>query len=610
MERLNMRRRTRSRLWKQRPYRNMAIVKRWVQRRWGPEAGSSLPFALIIALVVIITGLAVASATVSGVFSSVFQQDSRRAREAAELGANRIVAELNRERNRGLLAVTPGAGGFWTQTEADANKNKCAVRVNTPSTRPSTVDLNLIRSGGVAGTFADNPIVYVADDGTRTAEADTVPDATRATNVRYAYQLVGTANTSIAVNPIAGPNPDKTSATFGQLNQVGAISMRVRGFSYNNGRLSASATIDQQLEVLPKCCGRSLAQFGNDLRSCTVGTGPGLGFLIGVGENSVGDAKLNGSGAELDNGTTPINPVVCLGTNKGDCKSTITVGSGPGSDVPVVQVPKPEGFPAVETFPTSLPPPNPLTGILTSCDKASGCSTTTIPDGSFRTRNSSTSPTTIIDVVNVTDANLPGFCKSKANDPAAGVTTVHCNLSELALDGTIEVKTSASRRLKLYFPNEGEVVSNATGKSNLVHTNTTTPPVDAQSVLQLQLFGCTEVLAPGSGCVGDASTINNQTLRLVGNTSLASSDPYFLYFPTGSVEFKGGGGVGDQFNGVLWVSTVTGTGNVQINVPGSGVSAILSQYGIIDKSGTGADKPLIWDYVTRAVRQFRLLPGS
>jgi hypothetical protein len=38
--------------------------------------------------------------------------------------------------------------------------------------------------------------------------------------------------------------------------------------------------------------------------------------------------------------------------------------------------------------------------------------------------------------------------------------------------------------------------------------------------------------------------------------------------------------------------------------------AILSQYGIVDSSGKGNDKPLIWDYFTRAVRQFRLLPGS
>jgi hypothetical protein len=83
-----------------------------------------------------------------------------------------------------------------------------------------------------------------------------------------------------------------------------------------------------------------------------------------------------------------------------------------------------------------------------------------------------------------------------------------------------------------------------------------------------------------------------------------------MYFPVGNILFNGGGGAGDQFNGVLWVSQANGKGNVQINVPGSGVSAILSQYGIIDSSGKGKDKPLIWDYVTRAVRQFRLLPGS
>jgi hypothetical protein len=123
------------------------------------------------------------------------------------------------------------------------------------------------------------------------------------------------------------------------------------------------------------------------------------------------------------------------------------------------------------------------------------------------------------------------------------------------------------------------------------------------------MFGCPEATSPSKGCLGDASKDDSQALTLNGNSGTAA-DPYFLHFPIGKFTFNGGGGTGDQFNGVLWANEVQGNGGVQINVPGSGVSSILSQYGVLDGSGTGKDKPLIWDYVTRAVRSFRLLPGS
>lgn len=582
-----------------------SILQRLQRRARTAQVGSSLPYALLITLVVMITGWAVASRTLNGVYSAVFQQDSRRSREAAEIGINVIVAELNRERNRGLLARNPAAGGFWTQAEADASKNACAVRANDVN-RPTSIDLNLIRSGGVAGTTTTNPIIYVADDGTLSADADNVIDATRPTDQRYAYQLVTNAtNNSIIVNPIAGPDNTGTKATnptFGELNQTGAINIRVRGFSYNNGRLSGSVVVDQQLEVLPKCCGRSLAQFGNDLRSCTVGTGPGLGFLIGVGENTVGDADLNGKKSELDSGSTPINPIVCLGSSGTTCPADVAVG---GTTVPVISVLKPASFPDVETWPTAVLGAAPTAGTLTAtCGKKDTlpCSNTA---GSFRTASGKA---TTINVNTVTAANLPTYCKERANDPSAGIATIHCNLAVLNIDGDINVNTSTSRRLKLYFSTEGDKVT-ISGNSQLRHANQTAGATEGQKVLQLQMFGCQEAASPSKGCLGDASKDDSQSLTLNGNSGTAA-DPYFLHFPLGNFTFNGGGKDADQFNGVLWANQVQGNGNVEINIPGSGVSAILSQYGVLDGSGTGKDKPLIWDYVTRAVRSFRLLPGS
>ncbi len=574
-------------------------ISRLRRSAWDRQTGASLPYVLVITLVVLLTGLAVTSRTFNGVFSSVFQQDSRRAREAAELGIKRIVAELNRERNRELLSVNP-SDVIWDGAEVAANPNQCAA-LASPS-RPSTADLARIRSGGIAN--APSSLVYVADDGAVTADADGVLDANVAANIRYAYRLESVA---LAPDP-GGPTPFTGSDANGLLNQRATLTMAVRGHSFNNGRSTGTVVVEERLEVLPKCCGRSLGvAFGNDLRPCRpINSSPGFGFLIGVGENTVGDAKLTGAKSELGVDLTPIDPVVCLGRpldpdNPDDptCPSSVTVGT---DQVTVEVVPLPDNFPAVQTFPTALGVPAP--GNLTGCDKS--CTTSATSNGTFKRLNPSGE--TVIDITGVSDANLPTYCKSKSDDPAIGITTIHCNLSNLNINGIINVQTSTSRRLKLYFPNEGAAVSTGTGTSEFRHVNTTADATDGQITTQLQLFGCPEDITNG-GCVGDASSTNTQTLILNGNSGTAF-DPYFLYFPIGNLTLNGGGKAGDQFEGVLWVNSVRGNGGVEINVPGSGVEAILEETGVIDDEGTGNDRPLVWDFVTRAVRGFTLLPGS
>jgi hypothetical protein len=61
---------------------------------------------------------------------------------------------------------------------------------------------------------------------------------------------------------------------------------------------------------------------------------------------------------------------------------------------------------------------------------------------------------------------------------------------------------------------------------------------------------------------------------------------------------------------VLWVNLLTGNDNVAIRVPGSGVNSLFVSYGVIDGSNTGNDQPILWDFVARAVRSFRLLQGT
>ena len=579
-----------------------------------PEAGASLAYALVIALVVLMSSLAVVSRTTFSTFGAVFQQDTRRAREAAEFGIQRTIAELNRERNRGLLRDNPDAGGFWSNAEALAAKNPCAAlggRVAIPNR-------SLVRSGGAdAAINPDNPVtVYVNDNGTLTAEPDAQPDPVRTANVRYAYQIVP----SVQVTPV----PYTGANAGGVLNQPGTLTLRARGFSYNNGRLSGSTTVEEQIEVLPKCCGRSLAVFGNDLRSCTEGLGKGFGLLIGTSEDTVGDASLVGRRSELsadEEGLLTIDPVVCLGEGGSQCPSSVTVGS---NQVDVLQVPKPTNFPDVDQFPTSPSPTftntPPTPGILQSCfSNPTGCSTSSAPiAGAFRNETGSGSNRKTIlnvDTVDLT-SGLPSYCKP--NTDSDGVTTIHCYLDSLNISTTMEVHTSTTRRLRLYFASEGaKITSSGTSEFNHINQSSfgTQAERDAASVRQLQVFGCIE--ATGGGCFDNPNTTldesagssNKQTVTLNGN-SAAAVDPIFWYFPIGDITINGGGGAGTQLEGVIWTNELTGNGNVEIIVPGSGVIALLTDYGLIDPDDSGADTPPVWDFVARAVRQFRLLPGT
>lgn len=550
------------------------------------ETGSSLAYALVIALVVLVASAALASRTLFSTFGSAFNQDTRHAREAAEVGIQRTIAELNRERNRGLLADNPDAGGFWSNAEVTANPNRCAEIV-ADANRPYLADLNLIRSGGVAGTFTANPVVYIRDDGTLVAEQEETgqPDAARADKVRYAYQLVsaGGENGSIEVKPSQYDGRDVN----GRLSRAATLRIRMRGFSYNNGQLTGSTTLEQQIEVLPKCCGRSLASFGSDLRSCNEGLGEGFGILLFT-KDTRSDEIIGKA----------INLTVCNGTIDSQC--IVPVSS---TVVPVVMVPRPKNLPQANEFPFN----DVTAGTLETCESdSSGCA-----PGAFRNSetNSSGNTKTVFNADTVDLGALPSYCRSETSN---GVTTIHCLLDQLRITDPIVVRTSSTRRLKFYFPTEGAKVI-STGTSSITHINTTPPSStdqrlnDAASVLQLQFFGCRK--DTDGGCERDAISTNNQTYSFNGNSG-TSGDPVFFYFPIGDVTINGNGITDPQFEGVVWTNSLTGNGGVKLVVPGSGVNSLFASYGVIDSSNSGNDKPILWDFVARAVRSYRLLQGT
>lgn len=145
---------------------------RYLQRFMGrsrPSWGFSLPFVLIAAAILLTGGLMLALHSSDGLLSILLQRESSDARDAAETGITRIVGELNRPRNRGLLAkdeATQDPDGYlWTSSDAAASRNPCLPRqlpdVN-PDDDPNAPDLTTNPSIGFRTTAAGSsvPLTY------------------------------------------------------------------------------------------------------------------------------------------------------------------------------------------------------------------------------------------------------------------------------------------------------------------------------------------------------------------------------------------------------------------------------------------------------------------
>ncbi len=579
------------------------------QRRLRPlaEAGFSIAWALIVAFGIILSALAVASRTFFGNFAAVNQQDTRRAREAAEIGASRVLRELNRERNRMLLAKVPAnntapgddteTDAFWSAADVDTaidTSNRCAATPPVGAARPDRGQRLLIGSGGAASTTIERPVVYVSDAGVATASNSTTPAATSPNGESYAYRLRSIwipENTALPGTFLNARWP----AGAGGKAEAGVINLRVQGFAYNNGRLSGSVRIEQQVEVVPKCCGQSLggnnnSKFGNDSGSCITGiNNVSNGLVIGTGLTSDGDIDLTGKSGSITaiSGGAKVTPITCVGTTTSTCPTTVDVGTG---TIPVVQVN--DAIPPVPSYPLGTP---------TSADATAITKTT---NNSLITSSGSV---TTINARDVSLGALPTNCGSEAITVSAStVNVIHCRVTSLDTNNTINVISSATRWIRFYFLDAGKVI-NLGGDFNHCSpsTGTTCPANQSDNsttnpLLRLQLYGSPSL---------------DQDIIFRGN-STGAIEPFFAYFPKGTWTLDGSGSTPLDLRAMLWVNVIDGKGNTQIEVPGSGIGDVINFLaGGGTNSGQGGNptpnpgKTLLNDFVARAVRQFRLLPG-
>lgn len=558
------------------------------------EAGFSLPLVLVAALIVLLGGLMLVDRSSDGVISAAFQRESSDARDAAETGMTRIIGELNRPRNRGLLvkedAGADDPGILWGKDTIRNSRNYC-LNASTRTPDLATLDAN-------NNVTAINPdlgfqegttyrTIYLNSDGDL---ANSQAEATKA------YRLLW-----VKRQPLVDANDNPILKVFRSTGR-GTVTLAVEGYALRNQQVVSSVQLEKEFQLAPKCCGvpfggaHGNVNYGYNDEGKSVCIDAAWGFLGGAAQDNSGSITINGVTTIVsdDANATPVNPLYCIADTEADCDF------------------KPTSTPfTFEPAPPILPPIPALDGIAsgtitrnTALPTNAGPSTflrCTAPTGGEKTLKDCPGGGVTINA-SVNEQNLPRinpadasstYCKLTNDEPAADGETpagddkeeLRCNLALLDYSGlTITFENTPSQPLRLYFPIAGDVVR-ATGSASLIH------PAEEQKVTDLTLYGC--------------QACGDQTIKLAGSTSTGSDGlGLFAWFPQGNITIGGN----SSYTGVIWANEITSNGGVNWVVPGSGVGSALGMAGYgIPANGVGPSdlNPPVFDWVARATRGFR-----
>jgi hypothetical protein len=528
---------------------------------------------LVAALMVLLGALMLANRSSDGVISAAFQRESGDARDAAETGITRILGELNREPNRGLLAkagsAADGSSFLWSEADATGSRNFCGATTSDLTTNPNL---------GFSNTAPYNRVLLDAD-------GQVVSDPSQATK---AYRLLW-----VRRQPLQDADGQPLLKIF-QADGHGTVVLAVEGSGLRNGATISSVRLEKELQLVPKCC---QAPFGgahgnvfygydaNYNSACfPFGVG-GWGILGGAAQTNTGSMEINGVTTIQTDDSTPkiINPLYCIATSPAGCTFQ------PTSTPYTVQL-APPVLPAVPTNPVVAAGTRGLIersgGTLSSDIKSSAnafaqCQTLA-GELVVNCKAADTQLVVLNAGVNMAGSNAdrPSYCALHDSN-ADGTEELHCNLSKLDYSAfQVRVLTS-SRPLRLYFPLSGTVMAGG-GSSILEHVK-----APGGNTTDLSLYGC-------ASCGSQVATIAGgvDTLDL------------FAWFPNGTVTIGGNA----SYSGVLWANTITSNGGVTWTVPGSGVAAALDMAGLgipTDGLSPTDQNPPVFDWVARATQSFR-----
>jgi len=620
------------------------------------DEGSAIVFALVFVLVVISTSLMISNRGLSGLLGSVFNQESKLARDAADIGVLRAVMLLNEPRNREFL-VNANAIDTLTASEASTQaqyQNKCP---STSSTLRGPA--NLTTSGSSMGIKSATGTAY---------PTITIDDGTATNGIQRKFRVL-----SISQNGL----PNLTAGASG------GIVISVQGQALKGGKVIATSTISRELEVIQKCCNLSLGgpsgAFGGDQRPCDRGN-PGLGLIAGTYGKNNGIFDTTG-GSQItfrDENGNAIPAVYCLDTSTtNDCSDG---GLRSGTNTKLVEVaPNLPDVPAIPAFPSgptscdgvssdscriniddgltlstadfanwgatftttfcspstcnvsTLTTPLTATTTVTSSTVVSNvlkCEGNRKPVASCQNKNdtyigtpasstnfvTSTSIITTGSAVSFVTTNLstsvvsgsPEIAELKSHcfqQNEAGVTVTYCSLDQLSIANNkqLRINTTAGP-LRFYFPNPS-LASNPSiklrnGNSAIIQTNSAKSP---SSYVDLTFYGISQA-SQASKCSGSQYATACQQIELGGGT--ADSTSFFAYFPTGETSLQGNA----TLNGVVWSNIINATGSTNFVSRSSGVGEVFDLLGMTGQGGGGGGGgpiSLLSEYVTRLTRQFR-----
>jgi hypothetical protein len=582
--------------------------------------GYSLPLVVAAALILIAGTAVFANRAGMGLLSSIFQNQSWEAKEAAEIGMTQIISELNKETNRYLMVKRPGDNnGIWTSS---SNPFVAATRTNpcTGATEPSYANLDA-RTGASTAADSSYGTWYIQESGEITR--------TRGNAIR-GFRL--TAVTRQEITSTGSPLNVYQNRPSG----TGQLVLRVQGLVFRGSTEVASADLEKEFELVPKCCKVSFGaahgglDYGintttNESICLNSASSLGLGLIAGAGLEG-GSMKLIGSTTVEDTNNNDVSPVICIVAPNTTC----TDQGNTTTEVARVDM----TLPPVRTYSAAFNEAGAKKGSGASLTPKElvECSAATLRTGTGNDRvespaSSCPSNTTEfetssadrltnftycadsslsscgITVINsgVSQTKLPSNCVINAED-----TTLHCNISQLSY--TNMVFATGSRKIVLYFPNSNprvnqNVVQPVTGNAQLKQCNTSASQLSSLSqaescgsasgkdITRLTLFGC-----PTNSC-------GPQTVTLRGNNSTVG---LFSYFPEGEMQLNGT----PTYEGVMWGKTVNAVGTANFVIPAAGLTSVFEMMGmLLNNESTGSTNYglLAFDFVARATNRYRWL---
>ncbi len=506
---------------------------------------------LLIVMAVLLGSLAISNRSSMAELASAYQSQSRDAKAAADIGMAAVVSELNRHRNRQLLV------------------NACLLETATPAAIATNNAVKVVDGRA----FANIGATFPTSTEIPTAQTLNVGDGSQ-----QRWTLVDvdcSAATAALVRLGTVANPMTGAAAVAP--RTGELTLTVRGFALRGGSVVATSTLQQTLEVVPKCLDRSLRglgnAFGNDIRRCSLS--PGFGFIAGAAEANTGDLVISGGAYNIN-----VDPVTCIASSPSGCVDGLA-----NTSVNVVDINLPPPLPTANTTCRSATPP-------------ANCNVTVSSDLTLATRNFASWPAPWNTLCTREDVN-------GGASPPGTFQTISCSLNRLSTGNNVELffdtsgTTAAdSIPVRLHFPNAStsgqKSVTRGNGSSGIFQCDSdagaitcTTASLGSPRAADMALFGC----APGAPVPCGAQFLD------LGNGNGASQS-MFLYFPLGNIEM---GGTPD-FKGVIWTNDFRANGNITVTISPSDVESVCSLMKFCSSDDSFYESFAI-DYVTRAVKR-------